>query len=92
MKVFFISYSQENNSEIINDRIKSLGDYYCLKNTEYLVCSTLERADDVYSSIAKSDFTKLNILIISVNTQMALDYWGVSKKELWTWLSNHNNV
>lgn len=89
MKTYLISYNNENNSPIINDRIKSLGDYDCLNTTQFLVQSSFDNADEVYRIITKDDFSKMTIFIISVNPMVQSDYWGVGRKELWTWLDSH---
>ena len=90
MKVFFISYNEVSNSAILNDRIKTLGDYYIFKQNQFFVQSNFSNADEVYRAITKDDFTKETILIIGVDTNVQTGYWGVEKKELWTWLKDHS--
>lgn len=90
MKTYFISYINESESEILDERIKSLGEYYMYSRNQYFVSTHLDSADALYKAIVKTDFTNLSIMIISVGCNVSKDFWGVEKKELWTWLSNHN--
>ena len=89
MKNYLIIYNPDNNSAIINDRIKSLGEYYILKPNHFVVNSVLETAKEVYNSIVKTDFNNLTILVLAFEPVVGQNYWGVDKKELWDWLENH---
>lgn len=91
MKVYFISYNPNSNSIILNDRIKSLGDYYCFKPTQFFVQSPLQTAEEVFRVIAKDDFARETMLIIAVDSTAQTGYWGIEKKELWTWLKEHTS-
>lgn len=90
MKTFFISYTSEAESVILEERIKLLGEYYVYSRNQFFVSAQFESAEALYKAIVKTDFTNLSILIISVGCNVSKDFWGVEKKELWTWLGNHN--
>lgn len=86
MRTYLIIYNPENNSAIINDRIKSLGDYYILKPNHFFIRTEYKTAQEVYNAIVKKDFGNLTILVLAFEPIVAQNYWGVDNKSLWSWL------
>lgn len=86
MRTYLIKYKQEDNSSVIDDRIRNSGAYFALSECEFLVTSEYETAKELYNAIVRDDFTTLSIFIVAVDATVDSGYWGVSKKDLWDWL------
>ena len=93
MNIYLVSYTPTNDLEsvIINDRIKSIGNFYSYKSHQFFVATDLSSAEDVYKAIAKNDYIKTTMLVVSINSNVRMGYWGVEQKELWHWLEQMQN-
>lgn len=92
MRTYFVKYKQEENSSVIDDRIRNSGSYYALANCEFLVYSQFDTAKELYDDIVKDDFKTLTIVVFAIDATVVKGYWGVSKNELWDWLKNHEVI
>jgi len=90
MKTFLIKYKQGENSSVIDDRIRNSGPYYALSECEFLVSSQFNTARELYDDIVKDDFKTLSIFIVAVDPTVDSGYWGVSRNDLWAWLSDRS--
>ena len=91
MRTYFVKYEQEENSLVINDRIRNSGQFYALSDCEYLVRSEVNTAKGLYDQIVKDDFKTLTVLVIALDAKVEDGYWGMSKKELWEWLKSNES-
>ena len=86
MRTYLIKYKQEDNSSVIDDRIRTSGTYFALSECEFLVTSEYNTAKELYNAIVRDDFTTLSIFIVAIDATVDSGYWGVSKNDLWDWL------
>ncbi|MCM1302313.1 MAG: hypothetical protein NC250_03095 [Alistipes senegalensis] len=87
MKTYLIIYAEEtNNTEILIDRIKSLGDYCRFFNNHWFVRTSLNTAEDVYKSIIKDDLATISVIVLNISSQPSHNYWGFMNKAVWEWL------
>ncbi len=89
MRTYLVKYKPDDNSSIINDRIRNVGKYYTLADCEFLVKSEFNTSQQLYNYIVKEDYKTLSIIVIAIDARVVDGYWGVSKKELWDWLKNN---
>lgn len=88
MKTYLIiNNSGEPLSDVVKDRIKSIGSFFFLQQDLFFVRTERETAKEVYEAIVKTDFSTLSIVILSVDPTVIQSYWGRSKNEFWNWLS-----
>ena len=90
MRTYLVKYKSSESSSVIDDRIKNTGKYYALSTSEFLVYSCYDNAKDLYEEIVKDDFKTLTILVIAIDPNVSVGYWGIAKKELWQWLRECN--
>ena len=88
MRTYLVKYEQDENSLVINDRIRNSGSFYALSDCEFLVQSELHTAKELYDQIVKDDFKTLTVLVIALDAKVEEGYWGMSKKDLWEWLKS----
>lgn len=81
--IVLISYSPDIDSNILRDRIQSLGQNYNFFNNNWFVRTSLS-AKEVYDKISVGEFDKSSILVIEVKTNV-YEYWGRMNSELWDW-------
>lgn len=86
MRTYLIKYKQEENSSVIDDRIRNCGPYFALSECEFLVTSNYDSAKELYNTIVRDDFKTLSIFIVAIDAAVDTGYWGVSKNDLWDWL------
>jgi len=89
MRTYLVKYKPEDNSPVINDRIRNAGNYYALANCEFLVQSEYSTAQELYNYIVKDDYKTLSIVVLAIDARVVNGYWGVSKNELWDWLKEN---
>lgn len=90
MKIYLVIYHEGDDSDILKDRIKNLGDYYRFFNNHWFVKTTLDKAEDVYDEIVKKDLSTLNIIVLNVDPKLSHNYWGFMNKALWDWLKQQD--
>lgn len=89
MKTYLIKYKQEENSSVIDDRIRNCGTYFALSECEFLITCSYDSAKELYNAIVKDDFKTLSILIVVIDATVDSGYWGVAKNDLWEWLKDN---
>lgn len=91
MNIFLIiNNSGSNLSDVIKDRIKTIGngDFYHLQSDLYFVKTEMKTAKEVYSSIVKTDYPTLSLVVMSIDPRVDISYWGRSKHSFWSWLKD----
>lgn len=84
-KVYIIIISDEYNTEIIRDRIKSIGQNYVFWDNHWLVESP-ESAKDIYHKLSADGYEKASIFISELNLTRVGSYYGRMKTGLWDWI------
>lgn len=73
-----------SNKELLDDRIKSLGDsYFVFDNMAFV--ETDYNVQEAYDRVSRSEFEHAFILIINIQNQLG-GYWGRMPSDLWDWL------
>jgi len=80
-KIILVIYDPSLDSDILRDRIKSLGPNYTFWGNHWFV-ETQYTTKDVYEKISANEFETNSILVI----EMSKDYYGRMNTSLWDWL------
>lgn len=86
-KIILIIHDPSLESEVLKDRIKSLGRSFVFWNNHWLVETNLT-AEEVYNRISDNGFESQSIFISEIKNKPGEGYWGVMNKNLWSWLKN----
>lgn len=86
MNIFLIIYDPSLDSEVLKDRIKSLGEYYSFWNNHWFI-QTDKTSQEVYEQISKGDFSMESILVVKMASS-EMKYYGRMDVTLWEWLQN----
>lgn len=79
---YLISYDPSFKNDILEDRIKRLGEYYKLFDNQYIIkVENYLKPSDIYKSISKENFTLLKIFV----TELSNSY-GYMLTSLWDFL------
>lgn len=84
---YLISYDPSFKNDILEDRIKRLGEYYKLFDNQYIIkVENHLKSSDIYKSISKENFTLLKIFV----TELGNSY-GYMLTSLWDFLKQKQN-
>ena len=86
-KIILVIYDPSLDSDILRDRIKSLGPSYTFWGNHWFVettCTTKE----VYEKISADEFESNSILVIEMSRGSSQSYYGRMNTTLWDWLKN----
>lgn len=86
-KIMLIIYNPSIESDVLKDRIKSLGPSYVFWDNHWLV-ETTYKAEEVYDKISVDGFEKKSIIILEVSNKISEGYWGIMDKSLWAWMKS----
>ena len=86
MNTFLIIYDPSLDSEILRDRIKSLGESYSFWNNHWFI-QTNNTPQQVYEQISKGDLAMESILVVNMASS-GMRYYGRMDVTLWEWLQN----
>ena len=89
-KIFIIILSEEYNTEIMRDRIKSIGPSYVFWDNHWLVTSELS-AKDIYHKLSADTYEKASIFISELNVSSLSHYYGRMNTDLWDWIQENKN-
>lgn len=73
MNTILITYNPSLDSEILRDRIKSLGEYYNFWN--HWIVKTNEGVKEVYNKLSRSPLEKERILVIKFSKDKEECFW-----------------
>ncbi len=79
-----ITHDPAIDSEILKDRIRSLGRNYNFFSNSWLVETELS-AKGVYDKLIVGEFEQSSILIVQIETGIH-EYWGRMNPSLWEWI------
>ena len=86
-KIILIIYDPTLDSDILRDRIKSLGSNYTFWKNHWFV-ETIHTAKEVYEKISVNEFESNSILVIEMSKESAKSYYGRMNTSLWDWLKD----
>lgn len=86
-KVLLIIYDPSLDSDVLRDRIKSLGPCYTFWNNHWFVETTLNTKEAYEKIINSSSFEMSSMLIVEVSKNV-MNYYGRMNTTLWDWLKN----
>lgn len=89
MNTILITYNPSLDSEILKDRIKSLGDYYNFWNNHWIV-KTKDGVKEVYNKLSRSPLEKELILVVKFSKYKE-GCFGRMNTRLWKWLYQVDN-
>lgn len=88
-KIYLIILGPDVDKDFLIQRIRGLGDIYVVFGNNVFVSSDRETAQDVYNAIVTEEMGQQTSVVLDLGSTPG--YWGYTKKELWTWLSEHSN-
>lgn len=89
-KIFIIILGPNVKTDEVVARIQTLGENYNFFTNQYLLYSQMETSQEVYDYlIGGKNHENQYIVIFNLEEPK---YWGFAKKELWTWLSEHEKL
>lgn len=83
-KKLLIIYDPTIDSDILRDRIKSIGPCYTFWETHWFVETTLS-TKEVYEKISAVEFVSNSIIVIEMSDN-SNNYYGRMNTTLWEWL------
>jgi hypothetical protein len=83
-KIILVIYDPSLDSDILRDRIKSLGPNYTFWGNHWFV-ETQYTTKEVYEKISANEFKTNSILVIEMSKYM-YNYYGRMNASLWDWL------
>lgn len=89
MNTYLIIYDQNIESDVLVNRIKSLGNTYVFFENHWFV-KTNKTAKNIYEAIALNGYERKYILIVQIHNVQETGYWGMMNKALWEWLRNES--
>lgn len=87
-KIILIVYNPALDSDILRDRIKSLGPNYTFWGNHWFV-ETQSSPKEVYKKISADGFETSSLLVIEMSQNQG-NYYGRMNTSLWEWLKNRN--
>lgn len=84
MKQFLILVNDEENIEIVKNRLSQIGEFIIFFDKNFLFDTNLGSSQEVYRQIEKSD--QFDVVIIEIESIHSGLYWGFANKELWKWM------
>ena len=87
MNTLIIIYDVSIESDILINRIKSLGDNYVFWGNHWLV-KTNYNAQEAYEKIVTNGYEGKSIFLARIDNRISIGYWGIMNKTLWEWLKN----
>lgn len=88
-KIILIIYDPKLDSEILKDRIKSLGPNYTFWGNHWLV-ETTSNPKDIYEKISVDGFETKSILVVELSIKDK-NYYGRMNTTLWSWLKDKSS-
>lgn len=86
-KIILVIYDPSLDSDILRDRIKSLGPNYTFWGNHWFV-ETTYTTKEVYKKISANEFESNSILVIEMLKDSSQSYYGRMNTTLWDWLKN----
>lgn len=86
-KIILVIYDPSLDSDILRDRIKSLGPNYTFWGNHWFV-ETTYTTKEVYEKISANEFESNSILVIEMLKDSSQSYYGRMNTTLWEWLKN----
>ena len=83
-KIILVIYDPSLDSDILRDRIKSLGPNYTFWGNHWFV-ETQYTTKEVYEKISANEFETNSILVIEMSKD-AYNYYGRMNTSRWEWL------
>ena len=83
-KIILVIYDPSLDSDILRDRIKSLGPNYTFWGNHWFV-ETQYTTKEVYEKISANEFETNSIVVIEMSRDM-YNYYGRMNTSLWDWL------
>lgn len=83
-KIILVIYDPSLDSDILRDRIKSLGPNYTFWGNHWFV-ETQYTTKEVYEKISANEFETNSILVIEMSKD-TYNYYGRMNTSLWDWL------
>jgi len=84
MKIMLVIIANSPLNEILDDRIRGIGEIYELGNNRLL--KTDLTAKDVYARITENGFENTSIIVMQINPIPGEGYWGMMEKSIWRWM------
>ena len=83
-KIILVIYDPSLDSDILRDRIKSLGSSYTFWGNHWFIKTTLS-STEVYRKVSADEFSTTALLIIELS-ENENNYYGRMNTTLWEWL------
>ena len=90
MNTILIIYDNSIESDILRNRIKSMGDSFVFWDNHWLLRTEMS-VKETYDKIVTDGYEKKSIFLVKIDTQIG-DYWGFMNKALWDWIKKNDNT
>ena len=87
-KIILVIYDPSIDSDVLRDRIKSLGPSYTFFGNHWIIETNLS-TKEVYEKISIDEFEYSSMIVISM--EKSNGYWGRMNTSLWDWLKEREN-
>lgn len=85
-KIILVIHDPSIDSDILKDRIKSLGSNYTFWGNHWFI-ETTYTTKEVYEKLSIEEFETTSLLVIELS-QNDYNYWGRMNTSLWDWLKS----
>lgn len=87
-KIYLVILGPDVDKDLLIQRIRDLGDVFIVFGNNVFVSSGLNTAQAVYNAIITDEIGQQTSVVLDLGENP--EYWGYTKKELWTWLDGHS--
>lgn len=87
-RIYLIVLGSDVDKDLLIQQIRTLGDIYVVFGNNVFVSSELNSAQEVYNTIVTEEMGQQTSVVLDLGPNP--DYWGYTKKELWSWLNEHS--
>lgn len=89
MKTFIVLVHNENNVDIVRERLMQLGNFYVFFEKEFVLETNSNSALEVFEQIVNGE--QFDVVVFEVQTVAKESYWGFANRDLWKWLKDKQN-
>lgn len=86
-RIILVIYDPSLDSDILKDRIKTLGSNYTFWGNHWLVETTFT-TKEVYQKLSAGEFETTSLIVIEMTTASG-SYYGRMNTSLWDWLKKN---
>lgn len=89
MKTYVILVHNENNVDIVRERLQQLGSYFVFFEKDFVIKTTINSAQEVFEQIERNE--QFDLVVFEIQAIPQESYWGFANKELWKWLQERQD-